>query len=493
VFSADFNLATLNQGVNMRHTTKWFLGLTLLLLLSALPLMAIQAQETNQRLTATPSPTLVPSPTLPFAGGDDDDDDDGDTTTLEYGESVDGELTLEDPTVTYEFEGEAGDNVTIVMTGPFDTYLVLTDDSGYELTYDDDSNGNLNSRISVYTLPSDGTYLIIAQSFSYRTGGSGVEGEYTVSLSLTVVRDIEYTQEVEGELTSAEPATLFRFNGDAGDLVAVTVSSDSFAPYITLADSSNYEFAYSDYYNSGRVATLGPTSLPYDGEYTIAVMSNSGTPTSGNFTLVVDRIELTEVEFDEPVEVELTSGLPAYFSFEAETGELINISVDSDNTIDTRLDILDPSGYSIYTDDDSGAGFDPEVNRLVVSSTGTYTVVIRPFADSGEGTVTMTVTRAPVPNLDEGPQVVELGDKQQNAVLTFEAEAGEEYTIVFEDMGSAQPYITISQDGYTLTTISTGPVSGLSVTVVATSDGPVQIQIQDYSYTNVSMTVSLGE
>jgi hypothetical protein len=478
----------------MRHTTKWLLGLTLLLLVTALPLMGLQAQEVNQQATGTP--TAIPSATaratseLPFSG---DDDDNGEVAVLEYGDSVDGELTLDEPTVEYEFEGEAGDTVTIVMTGPFDTYLVLQDDTGYELTYDDDSNGSLNSRISAYALPDDGTYTIVAQSFSYRTGGTGVEGEYTVSLSLTEVQNIEYTQEVEGELSSVEPAALFRFNGDAGDLVAITVTSDSFAPYLTLADSSNYEFAYSDYYNSGRVATLGPTSLPYDGEYTIAVMSNSGSPTSGSFTLIVDRIELTPVEFDEPTEVELSSGLPAYFSFEAEAGELINISVDSDNTIDTRIDILDPTSYNIYSDDDSGAGFDPEVNRLVVSSTGTYTVVLRPFADSGDGTVTMTVSRAPVPNLDEGPQTVELGDKQQNAVLTFEAEAGEEYTIIFEDMGNAQPYITISQDGFTLTTVSTGPVTGLSVSVVATSDGPVQIQIQDYSYTNVSMTVSLGE
>ncbi len=471
----------------MRHTTKWLLGLALLILLMALPLMAIQAQESSLQ-TTTPAPTPVGTATLPFAGGSDEDED---IEVMEYGDSVEGALTNSEPTQTYEFEGEAGDSVTITMTGPFDTYLVLQDDSGFELTYDDDSAGNLNSRISAFALPYTGTYYIVAQSFGYRSSGSAVEGAYTLRLNLTEVRDIEYTQEVEGELSESEPSTLFRFRGESGDLIAVTVTADNFSPYVIVTGPDGYQFAYSDYYNTGRVAVVGPTSLYQTGDYTVNVSTSSGISASGNFTLVVERIELTEIEFDEETEVELSGGLPAYFSFEANAGELINISVDSNNSIDTRIDVLDPSSYNIYSDDDSGAGFDPEVNRLVISTTGTYTVVLRPFADSGEGAVTMTVSRAEVPSLDDGPQVLELGEKQQRGVVTFEAEAGEEYTISFSDMGGAQPYITISQDGFTITTISSGPVNGLSVTITATSDGPVQIQVEDYSYSNVSMTIEL--
>jgi hypothetical protein len=469
----------------MRTSTKWLLGLMLLVILSALPMMAIQAQELQQ--TATP----VPTATFPIAGGDDDDDDE--PIVIEYGDTVEGELTFDEPTVTYEFEGDAGDTVTIAMQGPFDTYLVVEDEDGFELTYDDDSGGNLTSRITAYELPYDGTYYIIAQSFGYRTGGGGVSGSFTLTIAITEVRNIEYTQEVEGELSASEPSALFRFSGDAGDLIAVTVVSDSFAPYVVLSDPDGYQFAYSDYYNTGRVASVGPISLFYSGSYTITVTNNSGAPTSGSFTLVVERIELTPVEFDEEVEVELEGGLPAYFSFEADAGELINVRVNSNDTIDTRIDILDPSGYSIYSDDDSGAGFDPEVNRLVISQTGVYTIVLRPFADSGEGSVTMVVSRAPVPSLNDGPQTIELGEKQQRGVVTFEAEAGEEYTIVFSGLNGAQPYITITQEGFTITTLSSGSVNGLSVTIVAPSDGAVQIQIEDYSYANIAVTISLEE
>lgn len=469
----------------MRTSTKWLLGLLLLVLLSALPMMAIQAQELQQ--TATP----VPTATFPVLGGDNDDD--REPVVIEYGETAEGELTNDHPTMTFEFEGDAGDTVTIAMQGGFDTYLVLQDEEGFELTYDDDSGGNLTSRITAYELPYDGTYYIVAQSYNYRTGGPGVSGAFTVSVGITEVRNIEYTQEVEGELSSSEPSALFRFSGDAGDLVAVTVISDSFVPYVVISDPDGYQFAYSDYYNTGRVATVGPISLYYSGNYTITVTNNSGSPAAGSFTLMVDRIELTPVEFDEDIEVELDEGLPAYFSFEAEAGELINVRVNSNDSIDTRIDILDPSGYSIYSDDDSGAGFDPEVNRLVISQTGVYTIVLRPFADSGEGTVTMVVSRAEVPSLDDGPQTLELGEKQQRGVVTFEAEAGQEYTIVFSDLNGAQPYITITQEGYTITTVSSGAVNGLSVTIVAPNDGAVQIQIEDYSYANISMTISLAE
>ncbi|NWF69436.1 MAG: PPC domain-containing protein [Chloroflexi bacterium] len=467
----------------MRNTRFGLLLLGLVLLL-ALPLMAIQAQ--------TPVPTPTPRPTSTAVAIDPDARDE-DTPVLEYGDSVDGELTLDEPTFLYQFEGEAGDAVTITMVSEaFDTYLSLQDDSGFELTYDDDSAGNLDSRISAYELPYSGTYYIEALSFGYRVGGSSGTGDYTLSLNLTEVRNIEYTQEVEGELSASEPNAIFRFNGDSGDMIAVTVEADGFSPYVYISDDTGYNIAYSDYYNSSSVASVGPVTLAYDGTYTIIVQTSGGTP-SGSFILVVDEIELTAVEFGEETEVELSGGLPAYFSFEASAGELVNVSVDSDGTIDTRLDILDPSGYNIYSDDDSGTGFDPEVNRLVISQTGTYTIVLRAFATSGEGTVVMTVDLAPVPSLDDGPQVLELGDKQQRGVVTFEAEAGEQYTVRFDGMSGAQPYITFSQDGFTITTISSGPVDALEVTITATGDGPVQIQVEDYSYTNIAIEIALVE
>jgi hypothetical protein len=94
--------------------------------------------------------------------------------TLEEGDSVlasDGSLYDE-----YTFEGEAGQRVTISLSSTdFDTYLALLGPDGEVIAQNDDIvPGNLNSELTV-TLPTTGTYIVIANSFD-NTG----RGRYTV-------------------------------------------------------------------------------------------------------------------------------------------------------------------------------------------------------------------------------------------------------------------------------------------------------------------------
>lgn len=75
----------------------------------------------------------------------------------------------------YEFEGKAGQRVTIEMSSnKIDSALFLTfpDRNAIVEQNDDISPNNFNSRI-VATLPSDGTYLVIANAFE-----RGESGEY---------------------------------------------------------------------------------------------------------------------------------------------------------------------------------------------------------------------------------------------------------------------------------------------------------------------------
>jgi hypothetical protein len=71
-----------------------------------------------------------------------------------------------------------GATVDILLTGSFDTYLLLSTPNGKTLQGDDDSGGGLNSRI-VRTLE-EGTYIIWANSFFQETTGT-----YTLSLTRT--------------------------------------------------------------------------------------------------------------------------------------------------------------------------------------------------------------------------------------------------------------------------------------------------------------------
>ncbi|MBE9039632.1 M48 family metalloprotease [Oscillatoriales cyanobacterium LEGE 11467] len=79
----------------------------------------------------------------------------------------------------HEFEGRAGESVTIRLESrDFDTYLILVDPDNEPVAENDDATeGNSNSTLSV-TLPKDGTYLAIVNSYDSRG-----EGRYTISVS----------------------------------------------------------------------------------------------------------------------------------------------------------------------------------------------------------------------------------------------------------------------------------------------------------------------
>jgi S1-C subfamily serine protease len=97
--------------------------------------------------------------------------------------NVNGELTAADPTdrvrslcyhKAYTLEMVAGKTYTIDMsnqgTPGFDSYLRLEDPDGRQVAFDDDSGGNLNSRI-VYAAPRAGTYRIICTTLPPRQTG----------------------------------------------------------------------------------------------------------------------------------------------------------------------------------------------------------------------------------------------------------------------------------------------------------------------------------
>ncbi|MCG8363233.1 MAG: PPC domain-containing protein [Pseudanabaenales cyanobacterium] len=70
----------------------------------------------------------------------------------------------------YSFEGEVGQIVTITMASEeFDTLLILLDPDGEEIAVNDDYGGTLNSTI-VTTLPTSGSYTILAGSYSGQGG-----------------------------------------------------------------------------------------------------------------------------------------------------------------------------------------------------------------------------------------------------------------------------------------------------------------------------------
>lgn len=105
---------------------------------------------------------------------------------LTLGVPVTGDISDANRFDVYTFEANAGDVVNLSMqatAGTLDTLVYLLSPTGIELTFSDDINApeNTNSLISEYTLPSTGTYTVIATHYGTIFGGTN--GVYTLTLS----------------------------------------------------------------------------------------------------------------------------------------------------------------------------------------------------------------------------------------------------------------------------------------------------------------------
>ena len=407
---------------------------------------------------------------------------------IAIGDTVNGTLSGGSLTASYTFQGEAGQIVTITATSEdFDSYLRLLDSSATELITDDDSAGNLDSRIAFYALPSSDTYTIVVESFD-SAGGS-----YSLSLSAAEVEPIEYTQTINGELTESQSSAGYRFSGAAGDVITITLRSSAFDAYLSLnqgGSGSSYALITDDDSAGGSDARIGPYTLPATGEYIITVSSYDSTVT-GAYTLELNRAVLSPIDFDQPVTADITAeNSTLYYSFEGKTGDVIDIEADSGGSVDTSLSLTGPDNYQITSDDDSGKDFDPEITHLVLASDGTYTIGLSAYSAGDTGTVTLLLTRAPLRSLDDGPQEVRLNEKITQDVLTFTGGAGQNYQLwvqVRDGVGS--PNVTITQNGTAVATGSASTSTALLVAFIVPEDGPVTVQITDYSYAKVVMNV----
>ena len=200
----------------------------------------------------------------------------------------------------YVFEGRQGQQVAIeMMSREVDSYLILLSlDSDAVYLQDDDSAGDFNARLET-TLPSDGAYVIIANSFA-----EGEEGRY--NLSLTDLGGTANTQPVPNQSESANyilqqtgrlapgdevapDGTLFdlySFEGQAGQLVTISLESREFDTYLVLVDSSGGVVADNDDIDTSTTNSRITATLPLSGVYNIVVNGYS-TADQGAYSLTV--------------------------------------------------------------------------------------------------------------------------------------------------------------------------------------------------------------
>ncbi len=413
--------------------------------------------------------------------------------TIGIGDTVTGTLTVDHPSQTYTLQAEAGQSISVMLTSDtFDAYLSLLDGNGSVLAENDDISGT-NSGFQGFVLPAASGYSLLVESYSQHSSRSAETGDYSLAVTEQQVNRIEYSQTVNDQLSTSEPAKDYMFTGQAGDVIVAGMSATDFDSYLHLLDSTGSELISNDDSGGSLDSLIGPYTLPSTGSYVLRATSLSG-DTAGSFTLSLSKTEIEALSYDTPTEVSFApNDTVKYFTFDGTAGDLVTISGNSNASIDTNLTLSDPNNSQVASDDNGGPGLDPEIYQQILSTSGTYTVALQAVAP-GTGKVTLSIKHTPPPTLDDGPQTLPFSDTQNTRAIMFTAKAGETVRLnIHVTSGQAgAPSITVTQGDMTVASASGSSVSDLNFSFSPLTDGQTVVQITDYSYTSLSYEVSLA-
>lgn len=326
---------------------------------------------------------------------------------ITIGESVEGTISTEQYRQSYSFTANAGTVIRIEMTrtsDDLDPYLLLLDQRGNLLAYDDDSGGNRNASIMAYTLPSDGSYSIIATRFGQAYGTTS--GDFALSLasqgSSTIAANssqgdtlLRYGDERLGEISEAQPYVFYRFQAQRGDVINIALSrtSGDLDPLLDLyAPDGTYLLTGDDDPESPGTlnARIVNFIIPENGLYYIQATRYGRIEgsTRGLFTIRLSVVSADLlgtrpsnarlVSADSPVSASITAeNLTRFFQFQANRGDIVTVLVNrSSGDLVPRVNILREdlsvlgSGTTI---NDADSAFVPGVS---IPSNGTYYISV---------------------------------------------------------------------------------------------------------------------
>ncbi|ERT03824.1 trypsin family protein, partial [Lyngbya aestuarii BL J] len=195
----------------------------------------------------------------------------------------------------YSFEGKAGQQIAIEMRSQdLDPYLILLNSDGSELAQDDDSGGQKDAKIMI-TLPEDGEYTFLANSYE-----AGESGDYRLKLRIETER--VNPSERSNRLILEEQGTLDRtdavlpsdgsryeeysFDGVGGQTVTIRLESSDFDPYLALFGPNGQLVGENDDANSSEKNAALTVTLPMTGRYRVVVNAYDSTG-QGQYLLTV--------------------------------------------------------------------------------------------------------------------------------------------------------------------------------------------------------------
>jgi len=287
---------------------------------------------------------------------DTSDDSTEDDNTDEPMASANAEViegNLSDDIESIKFDGEEGQYVIIsVESDDFDTVASVYDADFYEIAYNDDSLGGLNSRIGPLLLPYSGDYTLEVSQSYYAADSDDVGGEFVATIEIVSVASLDLDEPIEFALSSDVPSLYYELNVEAGDSYNIMIDSDGAIDTIMqVLSSDGYEFAYDDDSGAGFDAEFNNLIFETPDTY-ILVVSSISEGLSGEGILTVTRNPVKSLD-DGDVTITLNDKVYRdLVVFEGEEGQLITLNLErlsgdvEDLYIDASVDGMQVMSYS---------------------------------------------------------------------------------------------------------------------------------------------------
>ncbi|MEW6566629.1 MAG: pre-peptidase C-terminal domain-containing protein [Chloroflexota bacterium] len=333
-------------------------------------------------------------------------------TTVSIGESLEDELTA-GAEVCYRLHLDQAQDLrlTVIAGDDFDSIMSLYDRDGNLLQEDDDSGPGLNPQLRFH-FDEGGTYFVTVRGYS-----GGESGPFTLTVSEAVsidaaesARPLPFNERLRGAVTAADElylapydiylyGVMYYFEAQAQDWIEIEVRArsigSSLVPSVGLFDEAFSVLAVTPNEEGGdaHLALL----IPSDGRYYVLVTTQTedyGTEEDYFFDITLTLGTAPEagggpIAYGQTDEGYVLTGEGDRWTFQGSAGDIVTISMGSE-LIDCYLELLDPAGATIASDDDSGGNRDALINGFRLPSSGTYTIIASGYGGA-TGPYTLTL------------------------------------------------------------------------------------------------------
>ena len=352
-------------------------------------------------------------------------------------ENGDGQLRSGEFVDAYSFQGARGQRLELRLNSTeFDPYVQINGPGNFSQYNDDDVDGGTSNAHLIVTLPADGVYQVMATS--YRPGETGAyqltatatmavaagAGVAAAAARLTLDRPVMGSlQTSDDSLPTGEFVDRFRFEAQAGQRIALDMTSTELDSYVLLVSPSGRQEENDDAregvndarletvltetgtyavmatsYQRGMTGTYRLSLSPLDGTRTPTTTAVSG-PAPAGTALRVGAAQNGRLETGDGT---LSSGeFVDRYTFQGRRGQVVTVDMTSSD-LDPYLLLTAPGGAQQENDDVSASDRNARVT-WVLPATGTYAILATTYRPAETGSYSLRLATGAAGAARPGP------------------------------------------------------------------------------------------